>query len=107
MVDVHTNIVGRNLDLDVIGKNGNDLYAGEGGLAALLGIRGADAHQTRMVDVHTNIVGRNLDLDVIGKNGNDLYAGEGGLAALLGIRGADAHQAVHTGLSGASWHPWG
>ena len=45
MVDVHANVVGRNLDLDVIGQNGDDLDAGEGGLAALLGIRGADAHQ--------------------------------------------------------------
>ena len=51
MVDVHTNVIGRDLDLDVIGKNGNDLYAGEGGLAALLGIRGADAHQA----VHTGL----------------------------------------------------
>ena len=40
MVDVHANVVGRNLDLDVIGQNGDDLDAGEGGLAALLGIRG-------------------------------------------------------------------
>ena len=43
--DVYAQVVRVNLDLDVVRQDGQDLHAGKRGLAALLGVRGRDAHQ--------------------------------------------------------------
>lgn len=45
MVHVDADLVGRNLDLDVVRQDREDLDARKGGLAALLGIRGRDANE--------------------------------------------------------------
>ena len=45
MVHVDANVIGTNLDIDIVGQHGDDLDASERGLAALLVVGGANAHQ--------------------------------------------------------------
>ena len=45
-VDLHLNVLGSNVDLDVVGQLGHDLERGEARLAAGVRVKGGNAHQT-------------------------------------------------------------
>ena len=51
VIHIHANVVGTDLDIDIIGQHGDDLNAGKRGLATLLVVGGANTHQT----VHTGL----------------------------------------------------
>ena len=67
VVHVHANIVGTNLDIDIVRQHGDDLNAGKRGLAALLVVGGANAHQTVDAGLGAQHAKRVLALDGKGR----------------------------------------
>ena len=76
MVHVDANVIGANLDIDIVGQHRNDLDAGKRSLAALLVVGGANAHQavnTGLGTKHAKGIlafdgkGRAIDADNLGR----------------------------------------
>ena len=77
VIHVHADIVGTDLDVDIVRQHGNDLDAGKRGLAALLVIGGANAHQTVDAGLGAQHAKRVLALDGKGRtvDADDLSRG--------------------------------
>ena len=77
VIHVHADIVGTDLDVDIVRQHGNDLDAGKRGLAALLIIGGADAYQAVNAGLGAQHAKRVLALDGKGRtvDADDLSRG--------------------------------
>ena len=77
VIHVHADIVGTDLDVDIVRQHGDDLDAGKRGLAALLVVGGANAHQTVDAGLGAQHAKRILALDGKGRtvDADDLSRG--------------------------------
>ena len=67
VIHVHADIVGTDLDVDIVRQHGDDLDAGKRSLAALLVVGGANAHQTVDAGLGAQHAKRILALDGKGR----------------------------------------